>query len=189
VPSNGLATVVRRGCHYKRKRSSSVKLPPVVSLVGESGSGKTVFLEKLIAVLKSRGLKVGVVKHQPHGFEIDRPGKDSWRFAEAGSDTVILSSPSKVAVIKQLQEEMALDAVVSAYLQDVDLVITEGYKRGPKKKIEVSRRERSQELVSPPEDLIAIVTDRAFDLPVPHFGLDDAEGVANLLAGRFLDQE
>ncbi len=166
-----------------------MKLPPVISLVGKSGSGKTVFLEKLIAVLKGRGVKVGVVKHQPHGFEIDRPGKDSWRHAKAGSDTVVLSSPSRIAVIKHLEEEMALDAVVSAYLQDVDLVITEGYKRGPKKKIEVSRRERSQELVSPPEDLIAIVTDQTFDLAVPHFGLDDAEEVANLLVRRFLGQD
>ena len=166
-----------------------MKLPPVVSVVGKSGSGKTVFLGKLIAVLKSRGVKVGVIKHQPHGFEIDQPGKDSWRHAQAGSDTVVLSSPSRVAVIKHLDEEMTLDAVVSAYLVDVDLVITEGYKRGPKRKIEVSRRERSQELVSPPEDLIAIVTDQTFDLQVPHFGLDDAEGVADLVARRFLGQD
>jgi molybdopterin-guanine dinucleotide biosynthesis protein B len=166
-----------------------VTLPPVISLVGKSGSGKTVFLEKLIVVLKSRGVKVGVVKHQPHGFELDRPGKDSWRHAQAGAETVVLSSPTRVAVIKHLDQEMALDAVVGAYLPDVDLVITEGYKRGPKKKIEVSRRERSQELVSPPEDLIAIVTDQTFDLPVPHFGLDDAEGVAKLLVKRFLGQD
>jgi molybdopterin-guanine dinucleotide biosynthesis protein B len=166
-----------------------VKLPPVVSVVGKSGSGKTVFLGKLIAVLKSRGVKVGVIKHQPHGFEIDQPGKDSWRHAQAGSDTVVLSSPSRVAVIKHLNEEMTIDAVVSAYLVDVDLVITEGYKRGPKKKIEVSRRERSQELVSRPEDLVAIVTDQTFDLQVPHFGLDDAEGVASLVARRFLGQD
>jgi molybdopterin-guanine dinucleotide biosynthesis protein B len=165
-----------------------VKLPPVVSVVGKSGSGKTVFLGKLIAVLKSRGAKVGVIKHQPHGFQIDQPGKDSWRHEQAGSDTVVLSSPSRVALIKHLSEEMTIDAVVTAYLTDVDLVITEGYKRGPKKKIEVSRRERSQELVSPPEDLIAIVTDQTFDLQVPHFGLDDAEGVADLVARRFLGQ-
>jgi molybdopterin-guanine dinucleotide biosynthesis protein B len=156
-------------------------LPAVISVVGKSGSGKTVFLEKLIAVLKSRGLKIGVIKHNPQGFEIDTPGKDSWRHAEAGSATVVLSSPERLALLKRLDEEMTLDAVVSTYLQDVDLVITEGYKKERKKKIEVSRRERSQELVSPTRDLIAIVTDQSFDLPVPHFGLDDAEGVADLL--------
>ena len=156
-------------------------LPPVISVVGKSGSGKTVFLEKLISVLNRRGLKIGVIKHDPHGFEIDTPGKDSWRHAQAGSDMVVLSSPERLALIKRLDEEMTLDAVVSTYLQDMDLVITEGYKTGPKKKIEVSRRERSQDLVSPAQDLIAIVTDQSFDLPVPHFGLDDAEAVADLL--------
>jgi molybdopterin-guanine dinucleotide biosynthesis protein B len=166
-----------------------VTLPPVISVVGKSGSGKTVFLGKLIAVLKSRGFKLGVSKHQPHGFDVDQPGKDSWRHFQAGSDTVVLSSPGRVAVIKHLNEEMTIDAVVSAYLLDVDLVITEGYKRGPKKKIEVSRQERSRELVSPPGDLLAIVTDQTFDLEVPHFGLDDAEGVADLVERSILDQD
>ena len=163
-----------------------MNLPPVVSVVGKSGSGKTVFLEKLIAVLKERGIRVGIIKHHPHGFEIDHPGKDSWRHARAGSDTVVLSSPGKVAVVRNLEEEMSIDGIVSAYLRDVDLAITEGYKTGPKKKIEVSRRERSQELVSPPEDLMAIVSDQRFDLLTPHFGLDDAEGVADLLEQQLL---
>jgi molybdopterin-guanine dinucleotide biosynthesis protein B len=166
-----------------------VTLPPVISVVGKSGSGKTVFLEKLIAVLNRRGLKIGVIKHDPHGFEIDTPGKDSWRHAQAGSATVVLSSPERLALIKRLDKEMTLDAVVSTYLQDVDLVITEGYKTGPKKKIEVSRRERSQDLVSPPQDLIAIVTDQSFDLPVPHFGLDDAQAVADLLEEEVLRRD
>jgi molybdopterin-guanine dinucleotide biosynthesis protein B len=78
---------------------------------------------------------------------------------------------------------------VSTYLQDMDLVITEGYKTGPKKKIEVSRRERSQDLVSPAQDLIAIVTDQSFELPVPHFGLDDAEAVADLLEEEILRRD
>lgn len=161
-------------------------LPPVVSVVGKSGSGKTVFLEKLITVLKSRRLRIGIIKHDPHGFDIDQPGKDSWRHAQAGSDAVVLSSPTKLALIKRLDKEIALDEIVNAYLPDVDLVITEGYKRGPKKKIEVSRGERSRELVSPPEDLVAIVTDQTFDLPVPQFGLDEVKEVADFIMQRFL---
>jgi molybdopterin-guanine dinucleotide biosynthesis protein B len=140
-------------------------------------------------VLKSRGLKIGVIKHHPHGFEIDTPGKDSWRYAQAGSDMVVLSSPERLALISRQEQEMALDAVVGTYLQDMDLVITEGYKTGPKKKIEVSRRGRSQDLVSPAQDLIAIVTDQSFDLPVPHFGLDDAEAVADLLEEDILSRD
>ena len=164
-------------------------LPPVVSVVGKSGSGKTVFLEKLITVLKSRRLRIGIIKHDPHGFDIDQPGKDSWRHAQAGSDAVVLSSPTKLALIKRLDKEIALDEIVNAYLPDVDLVITEGYKRGPKKKIEVSRREKSRDLVSPPEDLVAIVTDQTFDLPVPQFGLDEVKEVADFIMQRFLGSD
>lgn len=163
-----------------------MKVPPVISVVGKSGVGKTVFLEKLIAELKGRGVRVGTVKHDVHGFEIDQPGKDSWRHARAGSDAVVIASSRRVALIKRLDEEMPLDEIVGAYLGDMDLVITEGYKSGPKKKIEVSRRERSQELVSPVDDLMAIVADQAFDGDVPQFGLEDVRGVADLIVERFL---
>ncbi|NIN67694.1 MAG: molybdopterin-guanine dinucleotide biosynthesis protein B [Anaerolineae bacterium] len=163
-----------------------MKLPPVISVVGKSGVGKTVFLEKLIAELKGRGIRVGTVKHDVHGFEIDQPGKDSWRHAQAGSDAVVIASSRRVALIKRLDEEMPLDEIVRAYLGDMDLVITEGYKSGRKKKIEISRRERSQELVSPVDDLMAIVADQAFDLEVPQFGLEDVGGVADLILERFL---
>ncbi len=158
-----------------------MKLPPIISVVGKSGAGKTVFLEKLIGELKSRGYRVGTVKHDAHGFQIDQPGKDSWRHAQAGSDTVVLSSPQRVAVIKRLGEEMDLDEIAQAYLQDVDLILTEGYKSGPKMKIEVSRGQRSRHLISSREELIAIVADQSFDVPIPQFDLDDVAGVADLL--------
>jgi hypoxanthine phosphoribosyltransferase len=163
-----------------------MKIPPVISVVGQSGSGKTVFLEKLIAELKARRLKIGTIKHHPHRFEIDQEGKDSWRHARAGSDTVVISSPNQVAVIKQLDQEMDLDDIVQAYLGDVQLVITEGYKSGPKKKIEVSRKETGHALVSPTEDLIAVVADQRFDLDVPQFDLENVAGVASLLERRVL---
>jgi len=166
-----------------------VKSPPIISVVGKSGVGKTVFLEKLIVELKVRGYRIGTVKHDVHGFQIDQPGKDSWRHAQAGSDTVVLSSPGRVAVIKRLEEEMGLDEIAEAYLGDVDLVLTEGYKSGPKMKIEVSRRERSQELISPIEELIAIVTDQTFDIRVPQFDLDDVTRIADLLEERFLTRQ
>ncbi len=163
-----------------------MKLPPIISVVGRSGVGKTVFLEKLIADLKGRGFRIGTIKHDVHGFEIDQPGKDSWRHAQAGSDTVVLSSPRRVAVIKRLEEEMGLDQIAQAYLHDVDLILTEGYKSGPKMKIEVSRRKRSHELISPVAELIAVVTDQTFDVPVPRFDLDDVGGIVDFLEGEFL---
>ncbi len=160
--------------------------PPIISVVGKSGVGKTVFLEKLIAELKGRGYRIGTVKHDVHGFEIDKRGKDSWRHAQAGSDTVVLSSPGRVAVIKCLERELGLDEIAEAYLRDVDLILTEGYKSGLKMKIEVSRKERSQELISPVGELLAIVADQEFDIRVPQFGLDDVGGIVELLEERVL---
>ena len=158
---------------------------PIVSLVGQSGSGKTTFLEKLLPELKRRDYRVATVKHDVHGFDIDQPGKDSWRHARAGADAVVISSPRRMALIQRLDEEMSVDDI-AAHLQNVDIVITEGYKRGDKLKIEVSRRARSSELICRQEELIAIVTDQKFPLNVPHFHLDDAAGVADLLEKKFL---
>lgn len=158
--------------------------PPIISIVGLSDVGKTTFLEKLIAELKRRGYRVATIKHDVHGFEIDRPGKDSWRHAQAGSDVVVIASPTRMAMIRRLDRELTLDELAT-YLTDVDLILTEGYKRGDKPKIEISRRARGSDLLCSPDELIALVTDQPFDLPVPQYDLDDAAGVADLLEQRF----
>lgn len=153
---------------------------PVVSVVGLSGVGKTTALERIIGELKRRGRRVGTVKHDTHGFEVDRPGKDSWRHAQAGSDVVVISGPRKLALIRQLSEELPLDDVVGL-MPDVDIVITEGYKEGDKPKIEVTRAARGKKLLCEADELIALMTDYPVDMPVPQFALDDAGGVVDLL--------
>jgi molybdopterin-guanine dinucleotide biosynthesis protein B len=158
---------------------------PVVSMVGKSGVGKTTVLERVIHEIKRRGYKLGTVKHDTHGFEIDKPGKDSWRHARAGSDAVAISGPRKMALVRQLEEEIGLDEIVRM-MGDVDLVITEGYKRGDKPKIEVTRLERGAELLCEAHELIGILTDHPVDMAVPQFALDDAEGVVNLLEKLYL---
>ncbi len=159
---------------------SEVVRIPVISVVGKSGVGKTTALVRIIRELKRRGYRVGTVKHDTHGFEIDKPGKDSWRHAEAGSDAVVVSGPRKMALIRKTDGEMELDDIVEL-MGNVDLVITEGYKRGDKPKIEVSRRERGTELLCRPEELICIMADYSVDMPVPRFDLEDAAGVVDLL--------
>jgi molybdopterin-guanine dinucleotide biosynthesis protein B len=159
---------------------------PVISVVGKSNTGKTTFLVKLIAELKRRGYRVAVIKHNVHDFEIDHPGKDTYRHAEAGADAVAIASPSKVAVIKKLEAEMSVQDVIAAIGPGYDIILTEGYKRGPYPKIEVSRKEVSQELLSSEVELVALVTDNVFPVERPHFDLDDAAGVADLLAEKFL---
>jgi molybdopterin-guanine dinucleotide biosynthesis protein B len=153
---------------------------PVISIVGKSGVGKTTALERLVRELKRRGYRVGTVKHDAHDFEVDQPGKDSWRHARAGSDIVVISGPRRMALIRQIDNEMTLDQVVGL-MAEVDIVITEGYKRGDKPKIEVTRLERGTELLCRADELIGIMTDYPVDMPVPQFALDDAAGVANLL--------
>ena len=101
----------------------------VVSVVGKSSAR-----ERIIREIKRRGYRVGTVKHDTHGFEMDKPGKDSWRHARAGSDSVVVAGPRKMALIRKTDEEMPLEDIVEL-MGDVDLVITEGYKSGNKPKI------------------------------------------------------
>ena len=133
--------------------------PPVVSVVGKSNVGKTTLVEKLLRELKRRHYKVATIKRDVHGFDVDRPGKDSWRHAQAGSDCVVISSHEKLAMIRKLDDELPIDEVVSL-LPEVDIVLTEGYRRQNKPKIEVSRREMGSDLLCNEEELIGIATDQ-----------------------------
>ncbi len=159
---------------------------PVVCFVGKSGSGKTTVLEKVVAELVSRGYRVGAVKHDAHGGETDQPGKDTWRLRQAGACRVALSSPQGFVLFGTLDQELALETLVSRYLQDVDIVMAEGFKRSALPKIEVCRSERSRELLCRPEELLAVVSDFPLEVPCPQFTLEDTAGLARLLEERFL---
>lgn len=162
---------------------------PVVSIVGKGDSGKTTFLEKLIRELSSRGVRVATVKHHVHDYDIDVPGKDSWRHARAGAVTTMVSSPDKFSVISRVEREMTLgDLARVATDSGADILLTEGFKREATVRIEVARSARSEELISSPDELIALVTDiPALALQgVPAFGLEDASGIADLIVNRYL---
>jgi len=174
---------LRGGGSYLRSSEGKVIMPitPVVSIVGRSKSGKTTLLEKLIRELKRRNYRVATVKHHYHpGFEIDRPGKDTWRHAQAGSDHVVIAAPDKVASIRRVEREPTLDEI-AAGIRDVDVILTEGYKRTGKLRIEVVRTARSAEPICTQDELLALVTDAAVSFDVPWFGLDDAAGLADLI--------
>ena len=161
---------------------------PIISIVGKSGSGKTTLLEGLIRELKRRGHRVGTIKHDAHAFEIDRPGTDTWRHAQAGSDHVVISSPQRVASIRRIKQEQRLEEL-AASMTDVDIILTEGYRRGGAPKIEVSRRERSRTLMCQPAELLAVATDQPFDLDLPQLGLNDVQGLADLIEACSLTVE
>ena len=160
---------------------------PIVSIVGKSDSGKTTLIEKLLPELVRRGYRIATVKHDVHGFEVDREGKDSWRHKKAGAHTVIISSPQKVALIRDVEKDLTLDELREKLVQDVDLVLSEGYKKDVQPKIEIFRKEKHKELLCTPKDnLVAIVSNQAFDIGVPCFGLDDMKGLGDFIESRFL---
>lgn len=138
------------------KRSAKT---PVVSIVGVSNSGKTTFIVKLIGELKSRGYRVASIKHASHGFDIDRPGKDSFRHTEAGAEAVIVASKDKVAMVMNIEQEMHFEDIVALFGNEYDIVLSEGYRSYPLPKIEVLREGFSKELISPVDELLAVVTD------------------------------
>jgi len=166
--------------------------PPVVSIVAKSGTGKTTLLEKLIGELKRRGYRVGAVKHDAHKFDIDREGKDSWRLTQAGADTMLITSPAKVALVKQNRDgrEPPLLEAIAAYCGDLDIVLTEGFKKSSMPKIEVHRRERSERLLCRDEEhdsqLIAVASDTDLQLDVPVYDINDTVGLCDFIEQRFL---
>ncbi len=163
---------------------------PIVSIVGKSDSGKTTLIEKIVPELVRRGYRVATVKHDVHGFEIDQEGKDSWRHRQAGADAVVISSPKKIALIKTVEEDLSLADLRDRFIDDVDIVISEGFKKDVQPKIEVFRRETHRELLCSRDDnLVAVVSNQRFDVPVPCLDLDDGKGVVDLLEERFLRQK
>jgi molybdopterin-guanine dinucleotide biosynthesis protein MobB len=166
--------------------------PPVVSIVAKSGTGKTTLLEKLIAEMKRRGYRVAAIKHDAHSFDIDCEGKDSWRLTQAGADTMLITSPEKVAMVKQnpADHEPSLAEAVATFCTDVDIVLTEGFKKSKMPKIEVHRRERSKNLLCRDEEhdstLIAVASDSPLEIDVPLFDINDAQGLCDLIVERYL---
>ena len=160
-------------------------MPPVISVIGKSESGKTTLIEKLIPELRGRGFRIGIIKHAFHEFEIDKKGKDSWRHKAAGAETVVVSSPRYITMVKDFQGEN-LEALES-HFSDVDLVITEGFKRENKPQIEVFRKaQHKTPLSTTNQNLIAMVTDSNFNLSVPVFGLDDIGELADMIIKYYL---
>ena len=117
---------------------------------------------------------------------MDRPGKDTWRHAQAGSEQVVIAAPDRVAAIRYVDHPLTLDEIAGTLIRDVDIILTEGYRRENKPKIEVLRAAHGGELICDAEELLAVATDVALALDVPCYDLEDAVGLVDLIETRFL---
>jgi molybdopterin-guanine dinucleotide biosynthesis protein B len=155
----------------------------ILGIAGYSGSGKTTLIEKLVPILVGEGLRVSLIKHAHHQFEVDQPGKDSYRHRYAGCAEVLVSSSRRWALMHELRgdDEPTLEEQLR-HFSPCDLVLVEGWKHDPIPRIEVHRAGGDRPLLFPRDPhVIAIATDEPLPAKVPQFGLDDAPAIARFV--------
>jgi molybdopterin-guanine dinucleotide biosynthesis protein B len=161
---------------------------PVFGVVGWKNSGKTTLMVRLIADFSARGLKVAAVKHAHHGFEVDREGRDSFRYREAGASTVAVSSAARFAIMTELRDrpEPALSELIR-YVEGADIILVEGFKRESHPKLEVRRGEALNQSPLAPSDptILAVAADFEIEgCELPAFALDDTDAIADFILSR-----
>jgi len=154
---------------------------PVVSFIGNSNSGKTTLVVQIVGRLKTLGYRVATVKHAAHGFDIDRPGKDSYRFREAGSDVTVISSPTQLALVKNKNVEASLSQVIDLIGKTVDIILVEGYKETLVPKIAVMASESDMGMLIGKQNILAILIAGAPVDGIPQFTDRDIGNIVNLL--------
>ncbi|UCC66774.1 MAG: molybdopterin-guanine dinucleotide biosynthesis protein B [Deltaproteobacteria bacterium] len=162
---------------------------PIVCIVGRSKSGKTTLIEQLIPEFIRRGYRVATIKHHVANFEIDHEGKDSWRHKKAGAQTVVISSPKRVALVEDVSQDFPLDELAARFIREADIIIAEGFKRDRHPKVEVFRKGvHPHPLASELENLIAVVSDEPLQMEVPCLSLNDVTGVVDIIEERVLSK-
>lgn len=158
----------------------------VISIVGHSGAGKTTLVEKLIRELCARGVKVATIKHAHHKVELDTPGKDSFRYKEAGAVMSMLLTRDALQLVADAKEDREPEKLAQRFMGEADLVLAEGFSLSATPKIEVLRRACGKPPRCAVEDgLIAIVTDMDEVYPqLRHFGLEDIRSIADFILAR-----
>ncbi|MBM3166070.1 MAG: molybdopterin-guanine dinucleotide biosynthesis protein B [Chloroflexi bacterium] len=160
-------------------------MPPTISIVGKSKSGKTTLIEGLVSALKSRGYRVATVKHATHRDLADKPGKDSWRHIQAGSEATATGSSDGIVLVKPTTHDPPLEEVTRLFNEEYDIVIAEGFKQGNAPKIEVHRKQIGTPLRGL-KNLAAIATDEPLQSSVRQFPINDIESLADFIENNFM---
>jgi molybdopterin-guanine dinucleotide biosynthesis protein B len=159
-------------------------MPPVICVVGRSHSGKTTLVEKLVPELKSRGYRMATVKHAQEA-EMDRPGTDSWRHIESGSEAMVLTTSERLFMIKPVDGVPGLDEIARLLGEDYDIIIAEGFKGESAPKIEVQRNPTGP-LLSDLKGLFAVVSDDDVETKARKFSWSDLKGLVDLIEEGFI---
>ena len=166
------------------------RLPPIVAFAAPSGTGKTTVIEQVVRAMVGRGLRVGVLKADAHRVVLDTPGKDSWRFAEAGAGPVAVLSAERLALFEHLDGEVTLVSVVDRLFPDVDIVLVEGFRRSGMPTVRVHRVDGpSTEGWEPPLNVVAWASDGDPGTTLPVFPLAAPERLAEWLIDFDRDEE
>jgi molybdopterin-guanine dinucleotide biosynthesis protein MobB len=165
-----------------RKQEGYSVMIPIISIVGSSNSGKTTLIERLIPEFVKRGYRVATIKHHAKDFQIDHRGKDSWRHKEAGAHAVVISSPQKVALVEDVSHDHSPEELAARFIQGVDIIIAEGFKRAKQPKVEVFRKGVHPHPLAPElENVIAVASDEPLTLDIPCLSLNDISGIADAI--------
>lgn len=165
--------------------------PKIISIVAtKSNTGKTTLIEGLIKIFKDRNYRVGVLKHDAHKFDIDKKGKDSYRFSSAGAENVIISSSEKLAMVQMLKKEKSIEELI-VLLGAMDIIIIEGFKNNKYPKIEVHRKEIDNSLLCKNSDFntdsfIAIASDEQLEVKIPVLDLNNVSYIVDFIENKLL---
>ena len=155
----------------------------VFGFAGYSGSGKTTLIENIIPVLVARGVRVSLVKHAHHAFDVDQPGKDSYRHRKAGATEVMLTSAKRWVLMHEIEDQPEPELPEQLRrMSPTDIVLVEGFKKQPMPKLEIHRKAHGTPFLYPDDPhIVGIATDEAIDTQMPQFGLDDYQMIAEFV--------
>jgi len=159
--------------------------PKIITVTGKSGSGKTTLIERLVSEYTSEGKMVSVLKSMRHHFDIDREGKDTHRYREAGARSALITNGKQIAMMADITDRETPLTLAEKYFSDSDIVIIEGFKEGATRKVEVIGDSEEPPLFTNDSLIVMIVSDREFDTLLPQFKRDDIQGIKDSIEKIF----